>query len=133
MEEESTYDFKPVNSNCSPNHQVKIVDNGDAANNNKSIDKNNEQAKTDAQNDNQIQVNPQYGGNVYGLKDYEIIYNKKKIYLKAFNINSALLHLVESFKINKDCLFEVGELKQKKNKSIYHYKNNKKKIINKIR
>mgnify|MGYP007000351835 len=48
------------------------------------------------------------------------------------DINEALFHLVDSLKIKNDCLFEVKEINNKK-KSIYHFKNNKRKVINKIR
>ena len=43
------------------------------------------------------------------------------------------IHLVDSLRIKNDCLFEVKEIGNKKNNSIYHFKNNKRKIINKIR
>tara|TARA_B100001175_G_C19276722_1_gene526823 strand:- start:172 stop:573 length:402 start_codon:yes stop_codon:yes gene_type:complete len=133
MDEEQNYDFKPINSNCSPTEQVKIVDSGTGSKNNESLDKTSNQANADAQYDSTNQVNAMYGGNIYGLKNYEINYKKKKIYLKTFNITEALFHIINNFKIKKDCLFEVNEINNKNNRSIYHFKNNKKKVINKIR
>ena len=72
MDEETSYDFKPINSNCSPNEQVKVVDNGTAAKNNEALDKTSNQASADAQYDSTNQVNAMYGGNIYGLKNYEM-------------------------------------------------------------
>lgn len=133
MDEETSYDFKPINSNCNPNEQVKVVDDGKGAKNNEALDKTNNQAASDAQYDSTNQVNAMYGGNIYGLKNYEINYKKKKIYLRTFDINEALNHIIKNFKIKKDCLFEVNEINNKNNRNIYHFKNNKKKEIVKIR
>ena len=133
MDEETNYDFKPINSKCSPNTEVKVVDSNTGSKNNEQLDKTANQAAADSQYDSTNQVNAMYGGNVYGLKNYEINYKRKKIYLKTFNLNEALLHITNSLKIKKDCLFEVNELNSKNNTSIYHFKNNKKKVILKIR
>lgn len=133
MDEESisSYDFKPINDKCSTNNQTVIENNN---NNNSKINLINEQAKIDSQYDSINDVKAMYGGNIYGLKNYEIIFNKKKININTFSINEALNHLTNTFKIKKDCLFEVNELNNKKKiTSIYHLKNNKRKIYKKIR
>lgn len=138
MDEESSYsdskiDVVPINKNCNPNQKTVIVDDGTAARNNESLSKTDAQSSADSAFDNDNDVKPLYGGfNIYGLKNYQINYKKKKFIIKTFDINEALFHLVDSLKIKNDCLFEVKEINNKKN-SIYHFKNNKRKIINKIR
>lgn len=137
MEEElysdNNVDVKPINKNCNPNHKTVVIDDSTSSKNNDSLDSTSNQAKTDAAFDNDPQVKPLYGGiNLYGLKNYEINYKKKKFLINTFNINEALFHLVKSLKIKHDCLFEVKDIGNRR-KSIYHYKNNKRKIINKIR
>ena len=136
MEEESgsSYDFKPINSGC-PANQINIIsDDGTGKKNNNAIDDTSNKAKTDSMYDQTNQVNSLYGGSIQGLKNYEIIYKKKKINIKTFNINEALIHLINNLDIKKDCLFQTTEINNKKNKSsIYHFKNNKRKSIIKIR
>ena len=138
MDEESTYsdsniDVKPINKNCNPNQKMSIKDDNTSSRNNDNLDNTNNQAKVDSSFDNDPQVAPLYGGtNIYGLKNYEINYKKKKFLINTFNIQEALMHLVNSLKIKNDCLFEVRDISIKKN-SIYHFKNNKRKLINKIR
>ena len=138
MDEESTYsdnniDVKPINKNCNPNQKTSIKDHNASSRNNDNLDNTNNQAKVDSSFDNDPQVAPLYGGtNIYGLKNYEINYKKKKFLINTFNIQEALMHLVDSLKIKSDCLFEVRDISVKKN-SIYHFKNNKRKLINKIR
>ena len=138
MDEESysdaAIDVQPINKNCNPNNKTVIKDDGVGAQNNKTIDNNANKANTDATYDHSNEVKPLYGGinKIYGLKNYKINYKKKNFLIKTFNIDEALFHLVDSLKIKNDCLFEVKEVGVKKN-SIYHFKNNKRKIINKIR
>lgn len=136
MDEESSqnFDFEPINSKC-PTNVITQTNNNDASSkNNAALDKTSAQASIDSSNDQDVPVGSLYGGNIYGLKNYEIIYKKKKINIKTFNIKDALLHIINSLNINKDCLFQITEINSKKNiSSIYHFKNNKRKIINKIR
>lgn len=138
MDEESPYsdnniDIKPINSNCNPNQKTAIIDDSVSSKNNDNLDNTSNQAKVDSSFDNDPQVKPLYGGtNIYGLKNYEINYKKKKFLINTFNIHEALMHLVDSLKIKNDCLFEVKDINIKKS-SIYHFKNNKRKMINKIR
>ncbi len=138
MDEESysdaAIDVKPINKNCNPNQKVEIVDNNTGAKNNQGIDETSNKANVQASYDKDPNPKPLYGGinKIYGLKNYEIKYKKKNFLIKTFNIDEALFHLVDSLKIKNDCLFEVKEIGLKKN-SIYHFKNNKRKVINKIR
>jgi len=126
-------DVKPINKNCSQNQRTIIVDDNNASKNNDQINHVNNQAKADAIYDNDPQVKPLYGGvNMYGIQNYQINYKKKKFLINTFNIQEALFHLVKSLKIKNDCLFEVKNVNNKKT-SIYHFKNNKRKVINKIR
>ena len=135
MEEESgsSYDFQPINTGCPTNQKNIISDNGSGTKNNNSIDATSNQSKSDAMYDQTNQVTSLYGGNINGLKNYEIIYKKKKINIKTFNINEALIHLINRLDIKKDCLFQTTEINKKKTSSIYHFKNNKRKSIIKIR
>jgi hypothetical protein len=133
MEEESAYssssiEIVPITKSTTSNTPVKVQDNSQASAN---ISTNAQQASVDASYDTTINVQPLHGGtNLYGIKNYEIIYKKKKFQIKSNNINKALLYLVNSLNINHDCLFEVKT--NKKKNDIYHFKNNKRKIINKI-
>ena len=131
---DSAIDVKPINKNCSPNQKTVVIDDNAGSKNNDALNKTDAQSKSDAAFDHDNQVAPLYGGtNVYGLKNYQINYKKKNFFIKTFDINEALFHLVDSLRIKNDCLFEVKEIGNKKNNSIYHFKNNKRKIINKIR
>ena len=120
-------DVKPINSNCKQNTSTTIQSTNS---NNEKLDHTNNQLEASSVHDHTNNVKPLYGGNIYKLKNYEIIYKKKKFQIKSNNINKALLYLVNSLNINHDCLFEVKT--NKKKNDIYHFKNNKRKIINKI-
>ena len=131
---DSAIDVKPINRNCNPNQKTVVIDDNAGSKNNDALNKTDAQSKSDAAFDHDNQVAPLYGGTkIYGIKNYQINYKKKNFVIKTFNINEALFHLVDSLRIKNDCLFEVKELGIKKNSSIYHFKNNKRKIINKIR
>lgn len=136
MDEESPVDVIPINKNCNSNQKVAVVDDSTGSKNNDALNNTNEQAKANAAYDQENNPKPLYQGGsinkIYGLKNYEINYKKKKFLINTFNIDDALFHLVSSLKIKNDCLFEVKEVGLKK-KSIYHFKNNKRKIINRIR
>ena len=129
----SNIEVTPINKNCNSNTKIVIKDDNTASNNNNDINHNHQQTKVDAMYDTDQQVGPMKGGNfLYEIKDYDIIYKKKKINIKTENINKALLYIINTLNINNDCLFEV-KLRGTKKISIYHFKNNKRKIINRIR
>ena len=140
MEEESAYssssiDFVPITQSTTSNTSVKVQNNSQTSAN---ISTNAQQASVDASYDTTINVQPLHGGtNLYGIKNYEIIYKKKKIFIKSENIHKALFYIVKNANINHDCLFQVkikstDKSKASKKYDIYHFKNNKRKVINKI-
>ena len=51
--------------------------------------------------------------------------------IKTEDIHKALLYIIKNANINHDCLFQV-KIKGTRKYDIYHFKNNKRKVINKI-
>ena len=146
MEEEMAlntvgFDVTPINNNCSMQQKTVILSNSDdpGSQTNQQIDSTSAQAKNDSAFDtiDTESLKPLYGGK---LNQYEIIYKNKIFIVRTHEINNIIKHLVKELKIKKDALFEVNQIKKiKKNKNIYsnthiyHYKNNKRPVILKVR
>ena len=133
MEEETSYlnsfEVKPITKSCSSTISTKIQNDSSVSAN---IDNTTQQTNIDASYDKTIEVKPLQGGNnFYGIKNYEIIYKMKKVLIKTEDIHKALLYIIKNANINHDCLFQV-KIKGTRKYDIYHFKNNKRKVINKI-
>ena len=140
MEEEAVlntvgFNVTPINNNCS--NQKKIIVANDNSNpatkNNQQIDNVSNQAKQNAAYDNvdTESLKPLYGGG--DLKDFQIIFRKKVFFIKSKNIEDALHQIAHLVKLKNHALFETQELNKKYSNHIYHYKNNKKPVILKIK
>lgn len=140
MEEEASlntvgFEVTPVGNNCSNQKKVIISNNSSnpSTQNNQQIDNVANQAKQDAAYDNidTESLKPLYGGG--DLNDYQIIYKKKIFFMKSKHIEEALHHLAKILKLKNHALFETQQINNHSNNHIYHYKNNKKPVIIKIK
>jgi len=140
MEEEASlntvgFEVTPINNNCA--NQKKIIQSNNSSNegtqNNNKINNVSNQSKQDAAYDtvDTESLKPLYGGTY--LKNYRIIYKKKIFFMKSEHIEEALLHIAKILKLKNHALFETQEMNKKLGNNIYHYKNNKKPIIIKIK
>ena len=68
----SAIEVKPINENCRQNTSVTIQ----SKNNNHKLDNTKNQLESSSVYDHSNEVKPLYGGNIYKLKNYEIIYKK---------------------------------------------------------
>lgn len=140
MEEEGAlntigFNVTPINNNCSGEKKIIVSNNSSDPStlSNQNIDNVTNQAKQDSSYDriDTETLKPLYGG--ANLKDYQIIYKKKIFFIKSNQVEEALHQIAKMVKIKNHALFETQELNKKSSNHIYHYKNNKKPIIIKIK
>ena len=140
MEEEASlntvgFEVTPINNNCANQKNIiqSNISSSQGVQNNKQIDNLSNQSKQDTAFDtvDTESLKPLYGGG--DLKDYQIIFKKKVFFMKSKNIEEALHHIAKILKLKNHGLFETQEMNKKISNNIYHYKNNKKPIIIKIK